>query len=58
MCQVLRIPQTDENVPRELFNQWLDVILQVQEQKQWTEPCYNGEDYYPPNPKYIHDNNY
>ena len=44
------IPQTDENMPRELFNQWLDVILQVQEQKQWTEPCYNDEDYYPPKP--------
>ena len=43
------IPRTDENMPRELFNQWLDVILQVQEQKQWTGPCNIEEDYYPPN---------
>ena len=50
MSSAACIPQTDENMPRELFNQWLDVILQVQEQKQWTEPCYNGEDYYPPKP--------
>ena len=45
------IPRTeDEKMSRELFNRWLDVILQVQEQKQWTEPCNLEEDYYPPKP--------
>lgn len=44
------IPRTENEMSTELFNRWLDVILQVQEQKQWTEPCNLEEDYYPPKP--------
>ena len=44
------IPRTENKMPTELFNRWWDVILQVQEQKQWTEPCNLEEDYYPPKP--------
>ena len=44
------IPRTENEIPTELFNRWLDVILQVQEQKQWMEPCNLEEDYYPPKP--------
>ena len=46
------IPRTDEITPRELFNRWLDLVLQLQEQRQW--PCDQqdswkpGEDYIPP----------
>ena len=53
------IPRTEGNkIPIDLFGRWLDVVLQLEEQKGWGEPCFTGspnfwepgEDYYPPKP--------
>jgi hypothetical protein len=53
------IPRTEESkIPTDLFGRWLDVVLMLEEQKEWGEPCPvdlpnywdSGEDYYPPKP--------
>jgi hypothetical protein len=49
------IPRTDNiRLPKELFGRWLDVVLQLEEQRGWDQPCsVDGigiQDYYPPKP--------
>ena len=53
------IPRTEESkIQTDLFGRWLDVVLMLEEQKEWGEPCPvdlpnywdSGEDYYPPKP--------
>jgi hypothetical protein len=43
------IPRTEESkIPTDLFGRWLDVVLMLEEQKSWGQPC--SQDYYPPKP--------
>jgi len=47
------IPRTDNSrLPKELFGRWLDVVLQLEEQKGWNECEFydTDQDYYPPKP--------
>ena len=43
------IPRTEgSKIPTDLFGRWLDVVLMLEEQKSWGQPC--SQDYYPPKP--------
>ena len=49
------IPRTEESkIPTDVFVRWLDVVLMLEEQKGWDQPCsLDGigiQDYYPPKP--------
>ena len=47
------IPRTDNSrLPKELFGRWLDVVLQLEEQRGWNECEFYGvdQDYHPPKP--------
>jgi hypothetical protein len=58
VASVACIPRTNEpsvKLPTEIFTQFMDMFMMMEEQRQWDKPCSKnfwkpGEDYHPPKP--------